>query len=151
MEGMGNKWAGRAGVVEVIVQGMWEWLDVNLQQTEDGNKECFICDRRQMQSSLSSLVSCFDPCCVSSLLSSVSKLLHSTQIRYETDQMSLLFALKYFCDLYFEAKKKKISHNSALWCLTLGLFSLVWFSYSGGILYFCITGKQVALPFVIHG
>lgn len=48
-----------------------------------------------------------DPCCVSSLLSSVSKLLHSTQIRYETDQRSLLFALKYFCDLYFEAKKKE--------------------------------------------
>lgn len=94
-------------MVEVLVQGMWEWLDVNLQQTEDGNKECFICDRRQMQSSLSSLVSCFDPCCVSSLLSSVSKLLHSTQIRYETDQMSLLFALKYFCDLYFEAKKRR--------------------------------------------
>lgn len=94
-------------MVEVIVQGMWEWLDVNLQQTEDGNKECFICDRRQMQSSLSSRVSCFDPCCVSSLLSSVSKLLHSTQIRYETDQTSLLFALKYFCDLYFEAKNRK--------------------------------------------
>lgn len=45
-------------MVEVIVQGMWEWLDVNLQQTDDGNKECFICDRRQMQSSLSSLLWC---------------------------------------------------------------------------------------------